>query len=247
MSLSDHLEDSHHSEPTKLKVCIELTGLHPKKQCHLLHLKEQWQQQVSAAESKPGQWDRKEVTQGSNISEEKPRRKRTVAKGNRSCSEKSLKSSGNEQGTLGTPSWRLSQHLLWEKAWKIPEHYQSLLNSMWQVGSSPKASFFHPHLLLERLEKTYEKGALFFGCSLPRPRLIRKQRLGDPYGFTKCPHLRLLIYLFADCLWLESSYICAEYVCMCGGGEVGAESKHCWLLPSCHGLLNKLDICHFVG
>uniref|UniRef100_A0A4X1T927 Uncharacterized protein n=1 Tax=Sus scrofa TaxID=9823 RepID=A0A4X1T927_PIG len=108
MSLSDHLEDSHHSEPTKLKVCIELTGLHPKKQCHLLHLKEQWQQQVSAAESKPGQWDRKEVTQGSNISEEKPRRKRTVAKGNRSCSEKSLKSSGNEQGTLGTPSWRLS-------------------------------------------------------------------------------------------------------------------------------------------
>ncbi|XP_072283295.1 BCL-6 corepressor isoform X2 [Pyxicephalus adspersus] len=33
-------EDSHCSEVTNLKVCIELTGLHPKKQRHLQHLRE---------------------------------------------------------------------------------------------------------------------------------------------------------------------------------------------------------------
>lgn len=82
-------------------------GLHPKKQRHLLHLRERWEQQVSAAESKPGRQGRKEVTQaiepevtaqGNNISEEKPGRKRAEAKGNRSWSEESLKSSDNEQG-----------------------------------------------------------------------------------------------------------------------------------------------------
>ncbi|KAB1253502.1 BCL-6 corepressor [Camelus dromedarius] len=99
-------EDPHYSELTNLKVCIELTGLHPKKQRHLLHLRERWEQQVSAAESKPGRQGRKEVTQavqpevtaqGNNISEEKAGRKRTEAKGNRSWSEESLKSSDNEQ------------------------------------------------------------------------------------------------------------------------------------------------------
>nr|6B7G_B Chain B, BCL-6 corepressor [Homo sapiens] len=30
-SSSNHLEDPHYSELTNLKVCIELTGLHPKK------------------------------------------------------------------------------------------------------------------------------------------------------------------------------------------------------------------------
>ena len=78
-SSSNHLEDPHYSELTNLKVCIELTGLHPKKQRHLLHLRERWEQQVSAAESKPGRQGRKEVTQaaqpevaaqGNNISEE---------------------------------------------------------------------------------------------------------------------------------------------------------------------------------
>lgn len=82
-------------------------GLHPKKQRHLLHLRERWEQQVSAAESKPGRQGRKEVTQavqpevtaqGNNISEEKPGRKRAEAKGNRSWLEESLKSSDNEQG-----------------------------------------------------------------------------------------------------------------------------------------------------
>ncbi|XP_037021136.2 BCL-6 corepressor isoform X3 [Artibeus jamaicensis] len=82
-------------------------GLHPKKQRHLLHLRERWEQQVSAAESKPGRQGRKEVTQatqpeataqGNNISEDKPGRKRAEAKSNRSWSEESLKSSDNEPG-----------------------------------------------------------------------------------------------------------------------------------------------------
>lgn len=116
-SSSNHLEEPHCSELTKLKVCIELTGLHPKKQRHLLHLRERWEQQVSAAESKPGRQGRKEVTQalqpevtaqGNNSPEEKPGRKRAEAKGNRSWSEESLKSSDNEQGTQRPPlSWRV--------------------------------------------------------------------------------------------------------------------------------------------
>ncbi|OBS64925.1 hypothetical protein A6R68_06532 [Neotoma lepida] len=106
-SSSNHLEDPHYSELTNLKVCIELTGLHPKKQRHLLHLRERWEQQVSAAESKPGRQSRKEVTQavqpevtsqGNNITEEKPGRKKAEAKGNRGWSEESLKPSDNEQG-----------------------------------------------------------------------------------------------------------------------------------------------------
>ncbi|XP_077001951.1 BCL-6 corepressor isoform X3 [Tamandua tetradactyla] len=107
-SSSNHLEDPHCNELTNLKVCIELTGLHPKKQRHLLHLRERWEQQVSAAESKPGRQSRKEVTQaalpevtaqGHNITEEKPSRKRAEAKGNRCWSEESLKSNENEQGS----------------------------------------------------------------------------------------------------------------------------------------------------
>ncbi|XP_059942311.1 BCL-6 corepressor isoform X3 [Mesoplodon densirostris] len=105
-SSSNHLEEPHYSELTNLKVCIELTGLHPKKQRHLLHLRERWEQQVSAAESKPGRQGRKEVTQavqpavtpqGNSISEEKPGRKRAEAKSNRSWLEESLKCSDNEQ------------------------------------------------------------------------------------------------------------------------------------------------------
>ncbi|CAH6779659.1 BCL-6 corepressor isoform X2 [Phodopus roborovskii] len=106
-SSSNHLEDPHYSELTNLKVCIELTGLHPKKQRHLLHLRERWEQQVSAAENKPGRQSRKEVTQavqpevtsqGNNITEEKPGKKKAEAKGNRGWSEESVKSSDNEQG-----------------------------------------------------------------------------------------------------------------------------------------------------
>ncbi|XP_028623638.1 BCL-6 corepressor isoform X5 [Grammomys surdaster] len=107
-SSSNHLEDPHCNELTNLKVCIELTGLHPKKQRHLLHLRERWEQQVAAAaESKPGRQSRKEGTQavqpevtsqGNNITEEKPGRKKAEAKGNRGWSEESLKSCDNEQG-----------------------------------------------------------------------------------------------------------------------------------------------------
>ncbi|EPQ16832.1 BCL-6 corepressor [Myotis brandtii] len=76
-------------------------------QRHLLHLREQWEQQVSAAESKPGRQGRKEVTQasqpeataqGNSLSEEKPGRKRAETKGNRSWAEEALKCSDNEQG-----------------------------------------------------------------------------------------------------------------------------------------------------
>ncbi|XP_075395817.1 BCL-6 corepressor isoform X2 [Tenrec ecaudatus] len=106
-SSSHHLEDPHYNELTNLKVCIELTGLHPKKQRHLLHLRERWEQQVSAAEGKPGRQNRKEVTQvvepeltaqGNNTTEEKPARKRSEIKANRSWSEESLKSNDSEQG-----------------------------------------------------------------------------------------------------------------------------------------------------
>ncbi|XP_070114516.1 BCL-6 corepressor isoform X6 [Equus przewalskii] len=108
-------DDSKHADTTveelpedpllKIKRKRVSKGLHPKKQRHLLHLRERWEQQVS--ESKPGRQGRKEVTQaiqpravtqGTNISEEKASRKGTEARGNRSWLEESLKSSDNEQG-----------------------------------------------------------------------------------------------------------------------------------------------------
>lgn len=94
-------------DPLKAKRRRISKGLHPKKQRHLLHLRERWEQQVSAAESKPGRQSRKEVTQavqpevtsqGNNITEERPGRKKAEAKGNRGWSEESLKSCDNEQG-----------------------------------------------------------------------------------------------------------------------------------------------------
>lgn len=94
-------------DPLKAKRRRISKGLHPKKQRHLLHLRERWEQQVSAAESKPGRQSRKEVTQaaqpevtsqGNNITEEKPGRKKAEAKGNRGWSEESLKTTDNEQG-----------------------------------------------------------------------------------------------------------------------------------------------------
>lgn len=109
-------DDSSHTEttveelpedPLKAKRRRISKGLHPKKQRHLLHLRERWEQQVSAADNKPGRQSRKEVTQavqpevtsqGNNITEEKPGRKKAEAKGNRGWSEESLKSSDNEQG-----------------------------------------------------------------------------------------------------------------------------------------------------
>ncbi|KAL1766098.1 BCL-6 corepressor isoform X1 [Sigmodon hispidus] len=109
-------DDSTHTEtaveelpedPLKAKRRRLSKGLHPKKQRHLLHLRERWEQQVSAAESKPGRQSRKEVSQavepevtsqGNSITEDKAGRKKAEAKGNRGCSEESVKSSDNEQG-----------------------------------------------------------------------------------------------------------------------------------------------------
>nr|XP_048317276.1 BCL-6 corepressor isoform X3 [Myodes glareolus] len=94
-------------DPLKAKRRRISKGLHPKKQRHLLHLRERWEQQVSAAESKPGRQSRKEVTQaiqpevtsqGTNITEEKAGRKKAEAKGNRGWSEESFKPTDHEQG-----------------------------------------------------------------------------------------------------------------------------------------------------
>ncbi|XP_041502777.1 BCL-6 corepressor-like isoform X3 [Microtus oregoni] len=94
-------------DPLKAKRRRISKGLHPKKQRHLLHLRERWEQQVSAAESKPGRQSRKEVTQavqpevtsqGTNITEERAGRKKAEAKGNRGWSEESLKPTDHEQG-----------------------------------------------------------------------------------------------------------------------------------------------------
>ncbi|XP_069492642.1 BCL-6 corepressor isoform X1 [Ambystoma mexicanum] len=49
-SSSNYLEEPPCSEVTNLKVCIELTGLHPKKQRHLQHLRELWEQQEAPME-----------------------------------------------------------------------------------------------------------------------------------------------------------------------------------------------------
>ncbi|KAM8976866.1 BCL-6 corepressor [Pelodytes ibericus] len=57
------LQDTHCNEVTNLKVCIELTGLHPKKQRHLQHLRELGQQsrkepsEATEAENKLQDWE----------------------------------------------------------------------------------------------------------------------------------------------------------------------------------------------
>ncbi|XP_078514404.1 BCL-6 corepressor isoform X3 [Lissotriton helveticus] len=53
-SSSNHLEEPNCNEVTNLKVCIELTGLHPKKQRHLQHLRELWEQQVTPEQATCG-------------------------------------------------------------------------------------------------------------------------------------------------------------------------------------------------
>ncbi|XP_041439691.1 BCL-6 corepressor isoform X2 [Xenopus laevis] len=64
------LADSHSNEVTNLKVCIELTGLHPKKQRHLQHLRELGQQcrkdsseirGVSETENKLKPWEEEQA------------------------------------------------------------------------------------------------------------------------------------------------------------------------------------------
>ncbi|XP_014444683.1 BCL-6 corepressor-like [Tupaia chinensis] len=81
-------------------------GPHRKKQRNFQHLREQWEQQGSAAENKPDWKSKKQVSQavqpegtakGDNITKKKLSRKRPESKGNRSLSEEFFKSSDNEQ------------------------------------------------------------------------------------------------------------------------------------------------------
>eukprot|EP00062_Callorhinchus_milii_P001848 gi/632937438/ref/XP_007899661.1/ PREDICTED: BCL-6 corepressor isoform X3 [Callorhinchus milii] len=108
---TDNSEDSHSSEVTNLKVCIELTGLHPRKQRHLHHLRELWEQQVSpdrSASSKPARHSRKEVA-GLKESElnaketEGKGRKGTEVKASRSGSDDSFNGSDIEKGFATPP------------------------------------------------------------------------------------------------------------------------------------------------
>ncbi|XP_029459026.1 BCL-6 corepressor isoform X2 [Rhinatrema bivittatum] len=96
------------SEVTKLKVRIELTGLHPKKQRHLQHLRELWGQQVSPEGPlciSTGQQGRTDVTEAmerevkvKDLVEDRHGRKRTEVDISRSWSEESLKRSNAEEG-----------------------------------------------------------------------------------------------------------------------------------------------------
>lgn len=236
-SSSNHLEDPHYSELTNLKVCIELTGLHPKKQRHLLHLRERWEQQVSAAESKPGRQGRKEVTQaaqpevaaqGNNISEEKPGRKRAEAKGNRTWSEESLKSSDSEQGMHGLfwgggrGSWRLG-HL--PSVGKGPGGDLSSIQvdgvacGRWGVLSM--RSFQRPHFLLEY---TVRRELHFLGCTSPASWMGKE---GRPWV---TPHSRL-----------RQSPVSTSQVPKAPYGW-GLESRKGWLLHPCPGPLKQLAI-----
>nr|XP_056714103.1 BCL-6 corepressor isoform X2 [Euleptes europaea] len=119
-SSSNHLEEPNCNEVTNLKVCIELTGLHPKKQRHLQHLRELWEQQVSPERSPPGKLgrqSRKDLAEAvqpeatakvKDCTEERHTKKRSEVKSNRSCSEESLKTSDNEQGI---PLFPASPHM----------------------------------------------------------------------------------------------------------------------------------------
>ncbi|ETE62475.1 BCL-6 corepressor [Ophiophagus hannah] len=109
---SNHLKEPNCNEVTNLKVCIELTGLHPKKQRHLQHLRELWEQQVSPERSPPGKLgrqSRKDLAEAvqpeatakvKDCTEERDTKKRSEVKSNRSWSEESLKTSDNEPVSL---------------------------------------------------------------------------------------------------------------------------------------------------
>ncbi|XP_062906878.1 BCL-6 corepressor isoform X2 [Mobula hypostoma] len=114
---TDNSEDSHSSEVTNLKVCIELTGLHPRKQRHLHHLRALWEQQVSPNKSSPSKTDRhsrKELAGGKESeiiakeikvkdrAEEKSTKKASDAKANRNGSEETFNRNDFEKG-FSTP------------------------------------------------------------------------------------------------------------------------------------------------
>ncbi|XP_078088704.1 BCL-6 corepressor isoform X1 [Mustelus asterias] len=115
---TDNSEDSHSSEVTNLKVCIELTGLHPRKQRHLHHLRALWEQQVSPDRSTPakaGRLSKKELagakepeliakeTEVKERVEERTPRKGPEAKSSRNVSEEIFNRSDIEKGFATPP------------------------------------------------------------------------------------------------------------------------------------------------
>ncbi|XP_065597654.1 BCL-6 corepressor isoform X3 [Cyrtonyx montezumae] len=115
--LVDELQDEFISKAKKKK---SSKGLHPKKQRHLQHLRELWEQQVSPERSpsgKLGRQSRKDLAEAvqpeatakvKDFTEERHTKKRSEAKSNRSWSEESLKTSDNEQGL---PVFPVSPHM----------------------------------------------------------------------------------------------------------------------------------------
>ncbi|XP_071607111.1 BCL-6 corepressor isoform X4 [Heliangelus exortis] len=113
----DELQDELVSKAKKKK---NSKGLHPKKQRHLQHLRELWEQQVSPERSpsgKLGRQSRKDLAEAvqpeatakvKDFTEERHTKKRSEAKSNRSWSEESLKTSDNEQGL---PAFPVSPHM----------------------------------------------------------------------------------------------------------------------------------------
>ncbi|XP_042722542.1 BCL-6 corepressor isoform X4 [Lagopus leucura] len=113
----DELQDEFVSKAKKKK---SSKGLHPKKQRHLQHLRELWEQQVSPERSpsgKLGRQSRKDLAEAvqpeatakvKDFTEERHTKKRSEAKSNRSWSEESLKTSDNEQGL---PVFPVSPHM----------------------------------------------------------------------------------------------------------------------------------------
>ncbi|XP_044298508.1 BCL-6 corepressor isoform X3 [Varanus komodoensis] len=113
----EELEEEFTSKPKKRK---NSKGLHPKKQRHLQHLRELWEQQVSPERSPPGKLgrqSRKDLAEAvqpeatakvKDCTEERHTKKRSEVKSNRSWSEESLKTSDNEQGI---PLFPASPHM----------------------------------------------------------------------------------------------------------------------------------------
>ncbi|KAM3837748.1 BCL-6 corepressor isoform 3-T6 [Vipera latastei] len=113
----EELEEEFASKAKKKKAC---KGLHPKKQRHLQHLRELWEQQVSPERSPPGKLgrqSRKDLAEAvqpeatakvKDCTEERHTKKRSEVKSNRSWSEESLKTSDNEPGI---PLFPVSSHM----------------------------------------------------------------------------------------------------------------------------------------
>ncbi|XP_039198101.1 BCL-6 corepressor isoform X3 [Crotalus tigris] len=113
----EELEEEFASKAKKKKTS---KGLHPKKQRHLQHLRELWEQQVSPERSPPGKLGRQSrkdlaetvqpeaAAKVKDCTEERHTKKRSEIKSNRSWSEESLKTSDNEPGI---PLFPVSSHM----------------------------------------------------------------------------------------------------------------------------------------